>query len=740
MRPNHALLWRILLGAVILGFSATAAPRVLGADTAAKGAGGSAGAGTATGAVTWDPASLKFPPLRAVKLPDVQRTVLPNGIVLYLLEDHEYPTVEGRIIMRVGSICDPDDKVGLAAMTGEVLRSGGSEKHPGDEVDKRLDAIGASFDFNVDDAESNGSFWCLKENAPEVLGIVADLLQRPTFPQEKLDLAKVEMRRDIAGRNDEPDGIAFREIKRMIYGLGHPFSRIPEYATVEAVTRDDLLAFHDHYFRPDRVYLTLWGDFDAGQTRKEIAGLFADWKKGGLPPPEEPAVPKLVPGGEICYAEKKGVTATWMVAGHVGIKADNPDYATMNVMAELLGGGFSSRLINEIRTKRGLAYATGANSGADLPRPGVFLAYSSTQSDSALVALALLRKEIARLTEEPVGTDELELAKNTILNSYVFKFATKGRIAARMAYLDFYGYPADFTARYPDQVRKVTASQLLEVARRDIHPDDLQVILVGDQADFATPLSTLGNVKTIDLTIPEPPSKEPAAPEATPESIAKGKSVIEHAAEVTGGSAAWASIKDLTEDAEMTILVQGMSLGISSHSVQTADERDFLSQKLPFGEVVMVRVADAGWKKTPRGLEDLGPEDISSILEDRGRSFWSLFSRPDTYQFQSLGTEQMDGKGCDVVKISGGGLKKPANLYVDSQTGEPVAIRYNGQDPNGAPAEIQEIYSDWRAAGPVRIPFGIKTMMDGKPFGTGKVTNAVVNGGVDSKLFEKPPQ
>lgn len=725
MRSCRRLCAGILSVLMILGISLAIAPRVRAADD---------------DAAMWDPKSLKYPPLKEVKLPRVQRTVLPNGMIVYLLEDHEFPTVEGRILMRVGSILDPDGKVGLASMAGEVLRTGGTEKNPGDLLDKKLEGMGATLEFNVGDSEANGNFWCLKENAGEILGIVADLLQHPAFPQEKIDLAKVGMRREIAGRNDEPSGILFREMRRMIYGKDHPFSRIPEYATVEAVTRDDLVDFHDRYFRPDRVYLTLWGDFDAKAAGAQIASLFADWKKAESPPPQEPPVPALVPGGEICYAEKKGMTATWIIAGHVGIKADNPDYATMNVLGELLGGGFSSRLINEVRTKRGLAYATGSSSGTDLPRPGIFLAYSSTRSDSALVVLGLLKHEIARLTEEPVSDDELELAKNTILNSYVFKFASKGRIAARMAYLDFYGYPADFTARYPEQVKKVTVRQLLDVAKRDLHPADLQVLLVGDQADFATPLSALGNVQTIDLTIPEPPSKGETLPEATPESMAAGKKTVEDAAQATGGSAAWASIKSMTTETEMTVQVQGMSIGITTRTTQTADGRDYLSQKLPFGEVVMARMGQLGWKKTPRGLDDLSPDDIADIVEDRGRSFWSLFSRPDTYQFQSLGTDQIDGKACDAVRISGGGLRKSVILFVDPQTKKPVAIRYPGSSPDGGPAEIMELYSDWRAVGSVQLPYGIKTTLDGKPFGTGTVKSFTVNGEVDAKLFERPAQ
>ncbi len=178
--------------------------------------------------------------------------------------------------------------------------------------------------------------------------------------------------------------------------------------------------------------------------------------------------------------------------GHVGLKGDHPDYAAMNVLGEILGGGFSSRLFNEIRTKRGLAYAAGSSPGTSIPRAGVFIGYAGTRSDSALVALDLLKKEIRKVTVEPVTAEELKNAKDAILNRYVFQYASKGQIANRMAFLDFYGYPVDFTSRYPEQVKALTAQDLLAAAKNNIHPDDLQILLVGDENDFAEPLSSLG--------------------------------------------------------------------------------------------------------------------------------------------------------------------------------------------------------------------------------------------------------
>ncbi|MDM7915268.1 MAG: M16 family metallopeptidase [Candidatus Eisenbacteria bacterium] len=691
---------------------------------------------SAQSAALWDRDRLQFPPLREIQLPNVQRTVLPNGMVLYILEDHEFPVVQGRVLIRAGSMLDPDGKDGLARMVADVLRTGGSAKYPGDELDRTLEGIGARIETSPGQMMTSAVFWSLRENANDVLAMLADLLRRPAFPAEKIDLSKIEIRQEIASRNDQPMDILGRVMEQQIWGKGHPYARYPEYATIEAIQPGDLAAFHGQYYFPDRIYLTVWGDFDAAQMKKRIESLFGDWKASGKPAPELPKVAPIVPGGSIAYAEKTGTTNTWIVAGHVGLRGDDPDYAAMNVLNEILGGGFSSRLFNEIRTRRGLAYATGSSSGTDIPRPGVFFGYAGTRSDSALVVLDILKEEIARVTQEPPSADEMQKAKDSILNSYVFQFASKGQIASRMAMLDFWGYPEDFTARYPEMVKALTPEQILEAAKRNIHPGDLQVVLVGDKKDFAKPLSSLGQVQTIDLTIPPPPSKAGAVPEAGPEAQAKGREILAKAAQATGGQANWAAVKSVEKQTTVTVTMQGQTVPITSETIETVDGKTYVHQKLPFGEMTMASAGGAGWMKIPGGVQDLPPSQAGEMQSDRARQFWMLFANPESYDAQAVADETIDGK-----KLAGVLLKKegvdPFFLFVDPATGRPAAIRYQGSGQQG-PTEMTEIYDGYGEYGSLLLPDSIRILSEGQPFATSKVTKLVVNGPVDPKLFEKP--
>ncbi|MBD3161770.1 MAG: hypothetical protein GF346_05855 [Candidatus Eisenbacteria bacterium] len=694
-------------------------------------------AGTALAAEEelWDRSKLEYPPLPEFDLPDVERIVLSNQMVLYLLEDDEFPVIRGRALIRVGSMLDPVDKVGLAEMTGTVLRTGGSETYPGDEIDRSLENIGASVEFGIGETNGSGSFWCLSENLDDVLPIFADLLRNPTFPEEKIELAKVSVRREIAGRNDEPMDILFRELPKIIWGGEHPYALHPEYATVEAITRDDLVGFHAEHFHPDRMYLTIVGDFSAKKMKDRIERLFAGWTTSGDPPPEQPPIPSIEPGGGLAYAEKEGMTNTWIAMGHIGLKADSPDYAAINVLTEILGGGFSSRLFNEVRTKRGLAYAAGSSSGTSVPRPGIFLAYAGTRSDSALVVLDLMRREVEKVTREPVTDEELQRAKDGILNSYVFQFASKPQIANRMAYLDFFGYPEDFTARYPEQVKQLTADDLLAAAQRHIHPEDLQMLVLGNEEDFADPLSSLGmEYESVDLTIPEPPGAEVA--EATPEALAHGKELLHRAVEATGGTEAWSSIENMAMQTKLSVTMQGQTMPVTVESIWASDGDSYVSQKLPFGEMVMVFGEEGGWKKGMQGIEDLTPEELAELKKNQARELAHLFDGIESVEAQALGTQTFADTESEAVLLRGEPFET-LTLFLDPGSGRPVGMRYRGKSMMG-PVETTEILGDYRPIGPVQVPHSIEILHDGEPFATGQVEMVTINEGVDESKFVRP--
>jgi predicted Zn-dependent peptidase len=453
---------------------------------------------------------LTYPKLKDIPVPTVVRETLPNGIKLLLVEDHDFPVVGFQAIVRGGMLAEPAGKTGLTEMVGTVLRSGGTATINGDAMDEMLDRLGSRIasSSTADSVRVGGR--ALVEHVDKVLPLFADVLRTPAFAQNKLDLAKRQRASSIARRNDNVQGVAQREFNKLLYGKGSPYARQLEYADLDPITRDDLVAYHARVFRPDQTLIAVFGDFKTDQMKARMAQLLGSWKaEGPAPSYRAPGTPPAK--GSLNYIEKRDVTQTFLFLGHPGFRFDDPDYPAVQVMSDLLGGGFASRIFKKVRTEMGLAYGAG---GAVVPaydHQGFFFFYTATKPESTTVALRAILDEIKRIREAPVTDEELNYAKSAYLNTYAFDFDSKEKVIRRLLNYDFYQYPADFNTRVRNAVEKVTKDDVLRVAKKHLQPDVLSIVAVGIKEQFDKPLDMFGAVNTIDITIPEPKPKAPAA-------------------------------------------------------------------------------------------------------------------------------------------------------------------------------------------------------------------------------------
>jgi zinc protease len=448
---------------------------------------------------------LKFPPLKPVQIPSVDSVTLPNGMKLYLLEDHELPVVDGTALIRTGNLFDPADKVGLATITGTLIRSGGTLTKTGDQLDQELENIAASVESRIDETNGTVSFSALKENTDEVMAAFHDVLTGPEFREDKLDLAKSQIRAGIARRNDDAHGVVQREFARIVYGADTPYGWQMEYATIDRISRDDVAAFYKQYFFPANVMLAVWGDFDSREMRAKLDRLFADWQV------KQPAVPSFPqvrqsPAPGVYLAVKTDVAQTFFVAGQLGGVLRDRDYPALEVMADILGGGFRSRLFQRVRSRMGNAYEIEADWGANYDHPGLFRIGGSTKSPSTVETIRAIQEEVQKIRTAEVTDEELSTAKQTALNGLVFAFDTKSKTLARVLNYEYHGYPKDFIDQYQKGLAAVTKADVLRVAKQRLDPSAFTVVTVGNPKDFGQPLEALGSpVKTIDLTIPDAP-------------------------------------------------------------------------------------------------------------------------------------------------------------------------------------------------------------------------------------------
>jgi zinc protease len=442
-----------------------------------------------------------IPALRAFKPQEPRRIELENGMVIFLQEDHELPLIDGTIRIRGGSRDEPRDKTGMMGIYADTWRTGGTTSKTGDELDDFLESHAAHVEA-AESADSTFLSWSsLKQNFDQVFPVVLDVLEHPEFRQNKIDLTKQQINSLISRRNDDLDEIAARESAKLAYGADNPYVRIAEYSTIAAVTRDDLLAWHRRTVAPNNMILGIVGDFDSAAMEQRFRQIFGSMPRGETIPPPQIAFREPKPG--IYFVEKSDVNQSSIEMVDLGIERRNPDFYAIEVMNQLFGGGFSSRLFVNIRTRQGLAYTVGGGVGSSYDHPGISRLAMGTKSGTTAAGIEALRKEMDKLITGRVTEEELKKAKDALLNSFIFEFDSKEKVLAERMRYEFYGYPQNFLERYRAGIEKVTAADVERVARKYIHPEKMAVLVVGKAADFDRDLATFGKVTTLDISIPE---------------------------------------------------------------------------------------------------------------------------------------------------------------------------------------------------------------------------------------------
>ena len=445
---------------------------------------------------------LKFPPLPEVQLPKYTRYQMANGITVYLMENRELPLISGNAIFRTGDIWDSGDKIGLGELVGTVMRSGGTRSHSADELNEILEQKAASVETSIANTSGGASFQSLSENVEEILGLFAEVIQEPVFPQDKLDLAKTQMRGEIARRNDEPNGIAHREFQKLIYGKDSPFARTTEYATVKNISRQDLIDFYQKNFHPNNMILGLVGDFDTQTMKSLIEKKFGKWKSDPKWQASKlPTVSQANTNG-VFLVDRPQLTQSSVLIGHLGGMLNSPDYAALSVLNDVFNG-FGGRMFNQIRARQGLAYSVYAMWSPRYDYPGIFIAGGQTRSEATVPFIQAVRTEIDRTRNELITPAELAYAKESALNSFIFKFQDPSQTLSRLMRYEYYGYPSDFIFTYRRQVEATTIADVQRVAKKYLKPDNLVTLVVGNSQTIKPPLTNLGSaVKQLDVTIP----------------------------------------------------------------------------------------------------------------------------------------------------------------------------------------------------------------------------------------------
>jgi len=441
------------------------------------------------------PREMNFPPLSFVP-PEAERVVLPNGLTVYFMEDPEIPLVHLSLWLRAGSIYDPRDRSGLAEVAAKAWREGGTHDQSPQSINEILESMAALLEISIGRESVSLTLSTQTPDFRRALAILADLILKPAFDPAQLDLIKKKEIEAIRRSNDNPEEIAYREFRKILYA-GTPFGHVPSIESVSAIQREEVQSWHRRFFKPNNALMGISGDFRKEEMKKLIRETFRTWERSivelpyvGVPTPKD---------RKLIYLVEKDLPQSTILMGHLAPPLHHPDHIPFKILDYIVGGGgFNSRLTREIRSNQGLAYSVGSFYRGRVGF-GVFGAYCQTQSSTTARVIRLFEEILGGIKKDKIQESELEWAKKAIVNRYIFTFSSSAQIVQQQMEQEFDLLPPDFFRTYPERVKAVTLADLHRVADEHLHPEKALLLVIGKENDFDQPLSIFGPVHRIEL-------------------------------------------------------------------------------------------------------------------------------------------------------------------------------------------------------------------------------------------------
>jgi len=645
---------------------------------------------------SWD--ELEYPPLNTFEKPDIEIFELENGITFYLVEDDELPLINLRVLVRTGGVLIPNNNAGLNSIAGTVMRTGGTTSITGDDLSELLEDRAARMETSIGLTSGSASMSVLKDDFEELLPVFIDLLQNPAFPENRIQLAKTQQKTSISRRNDESIPIGLREFQKLLYGPGSPYARTTEYETIDNITRDDLIQFHQKSFVGSNMMIGVIGDFSAPEIKELLRDAFSQIPAGEALSLDFPDVDyEFV--NTINFVDKRDVNQSFVMMGHIGGMRDNPDYAALQVMNRVLSDGFSGRLMRIVRSQMGLAYAVFGEYGSGNFFPGMFYAGVMTQSETTAEAINAILEQIRRLQDEPVSERERNDTIDRFLNSLVFQYDSRASVLNERMSLDYAGLDPETFDRLVEEIQQVTIEDIQRVAQQYLKPDALQILVVGNGAEIGDQLEQFGEVNIVDISIPMPgdDEDEPAAGDtvAGADWMERMASAILPAGPIEG---------NLVFEADNT--VQGpmgeMVLGVKQ-TVNFVDEKLITEMNAPMGQITMQIIDGEGTMMMGGNEMPMPPAQKEEILSGHKRNPVTIAMNWDHYTSEYHGmTEMDDGEYALIIVLSDTRL----NFYLDPETATPVYVTYRQFDPQeGQQVTIKQVYREWTQNDGVLLPY-----------------------------------
>lgn len=429
-----------------------------------------------------------------VRLPPLEEFTTHGGMKVIVARREPIPLVSVRLVLLGGGATDPAGRFGMADFTARLLRRGSAER-TADQINDAVEFVGASLASGASEDFSAVNFTTPAKHLEPMLEVMASLVREPTFPEGEVESARRRVLAHLANDLDDPGLVADRALTHALWG-DHPYGHDTggTERDVARFTRDDVVAFHKARFGPRVAMLVIVGAVDPARVRKSIERLFGDWTGGPDEAPKFPAREKAALAGRVLLIDKPEQTQSQIRLGGMAIRRGGPGWLPASVMNTILGGGFTSRLVKEIRVKRGLSY--GAGSGFDgMMAGGTFSVSSFTKTESTSELIAVARDELAKMHARGPTEKELDTARTYMAGLYPLRLETNESVAAAIAETRLFDLGDDWVTNYRERVRAVTRKEAQEVARRLLPVEHPAVVVVGNAAKVKKHLKGLGPIE-----------------------------------------------------------------------------------------------------------------------------------------------------------------------------------------------------------------------------------------------------
>jgi predicted Zn-dependent peptidase len=551
----------------------------------------------------------------------------------------------------------------------------------------------------------------------------------PAFDEEKLEETKTRLASSVSRRNDEPAPINSREFNKLIYGETSPFAAVLEYEHLDNITGADIARNYKMFFAPDNMLVGVTGPVDMDEVKEIFEKYLGNWGHRARIP-SYPQVREQTHDFKVAFAEKSNLTQSYLSIGHLGTIEDFDEEAKIMVFNSIFSRGFKSRLVTRVRTKMGLTYGIGGGIVTQYLYPGKTYVSTFTKSESTFKAVRAILDEIDIIRKEKVTEKELKDAKDYFVNSFVFKYSTPERIIYQELQKEFYDLIEGYSEKLLENIKRVTADDVLEMAQKYLHPDKMIVFILGKEEKLDGKLEELGKVKKIDISIKPPPVKE-KIPEPTPETLKKGTDMI-----MALGQEKYSGYKrikslETTGDMKMTMMGQTMSMAVKSVTLYP-DKRYAEFSVMGMGmKIERIINGNKGLMKQTGQERPIPGKDIE---KEKFGSLYDIFHSKDKYQFQYLWEKEIDGKKYDVIYIFDA-QKNWKKFFINKETGFIEVEEKLTRLPGQAGVE-REIKSDFKIIKGIPFAFKSETFVKDKKVVEVTVKEVKVNPKVDLSLFK----